>query len=268
MTGNIITLITDFGYKDPYVASMKGVILSINPKVSIVDISHEIHKHDIRAAAILLWASYKYFPPGTIHIVVVDPGVGTTRKGLIVKSRRYYFVGPDNGVLTLASNDDNVEKIVEIKYKSKYTLSKISYTFHGRDVFAPVAAYLSTGIPIDRFGSITSFSEHITIPKYKFNMGKLSGEIIYIDRFGNAVTNISASLINNKILKFNTEYKVVIDNNTTIYVKLVPSYGYVNKGQTLLAPNSFDLIELAINGESASKRYNLMVGSKITIELR
>src|SRR5512139_3136461 len=148
----IITLLTDFGLKDPYVASMRGVILSINPKCILVDITHQVDSHDIKEGAFILGQAYSNFPHGTIHLSVIDPGVGSGRKPILVVTENYYFVGPDNGLFTIALCRERVKQVVGLT-NQKFFRSEISSTFHGRDIFAPVAAYLSLGVRPESFGS-------------------------------------------------------------------------------------------------------------------
>jgi S-adenosylmethionine hydrolase len=187
----IITLITDFGYRDPFVGQMKGVILKINPYVKIIDITHDITSHDIEEASFILWESFKYFPEETIHLIVVDPQVGSKRKALIVKSQNHYFVAPDNGVLSHVIKEQSFTAF-SIEEK-KYILKKHSPTFQGRDIFAPVSAWLSKGIPIEKFGKPFYEPFMIDIPLPEKTKNKIVGKIIYIDKFGNAITNIKAS---------------------------------------------------------------------------
>lgn len=262
----IITLLTDFGANNPYIASMKGVMLKINPDITIIDISHNVQQYNIQLGAIILWASYKYFPEGTIHVVVIDPGVGTKRKAIIIETNNYYFVGPDNGVLTLAAYEDGIKNVYEIYIKSKYVLQKISYTFHGRDIFAPVAAYLSKNIKPDNMGKKTKLTTSLHIPMYKVINNVIVGKVIYIDDFGNVVTNIPADLIDNKLLYFDRYYTIKIVSKV-IKAKLVKAYDEVGTNEPLLIPDSFNLIEFSINKGNAAKKYSVNIGDEITLEL-
>jgi len=204
--GAIITLTTDFGLSDAYVATMKGVILSINPEVRLVDICHTIKPHNIRQAAFILGTAYQFFPEETIHIIVVDPGVGTERKAVILRTPAAYFLAPDNGVLTsvlrdysaIPGDDASVKKAelgtvlqaVAIT-RPEYWRSPVSSTFHGRDIFAPVAARLSSGVPFMEFGETITTLETLTYLKpYQGQDGWLVGHIVHIDGFGNLITNI------------------------------------------------------------------------------
>ena len=186
----LITLLTDFGGCDVFVGSMKGVILGINPLAQIVDLSHEIPSHNIRVAAYLLHSAARFFRPGTIHVAVVDPGVGSERRPLLAFAMEQYFIAPDNGILSciLAAEID-----VEIRelINTQYFLGSIGSTFHGRDVFAPAAAWLSRGEPIESFGPVIDTSVRFEVPRAHEAGGKLIGEVQHIDRFGNLITNIS-----------------------------------------------------------------------------
>jgi len=263
----IITLLTDFGLKDPYVAVMKGVILKINPNVNIVDITHEVPNHDIFYAALTLWSAYKFFPKNTIHVVVVDPGVGTERKPIVIKSKNYFFIGPDNGVLSLAASEDEIQDLYEINLNSKYVSRQISYTFHGRDVFAPAAAYLSLGVSLSEIGKRIKHYKIIKLPKYSIEDNSIIGKVIYIDKFGNVVTNIPSEVISMKLLSFNKEYIVKItERNLNLKVKLVKAYSQVPPGTPLLIPDSFNFLELSINMGNASKKFNIKINDEIVIE--
>lgn len=184
---SIITLLTDFGYNDPFVGQMKGVILKINKNVTIVDITHGIQPQAVEDAAFVLWQSFKYFPKGTIHLSIVDPGVGSKRKALIVKSQGHYFIAPDNGILSYVIKKPF--KCISIE-NPKYFLQKESSTFHGRDIFAPVAAWLSKGVPISEFGKPLKELTLLEDLNPVISNNKIIGKIVYIDIFGNAITNI------------------------------------------------------------------------------
>lgn len=204
---SLISLITDFGLKDNFVGVMKAVILKINPKAQIVDICHEVKPQDILEAAFLLRGSFRYFPKGSVHLVVVDPGVGSPRKKIIAKTKNYYFIGPDNGVLAFALKDEPPIDIVEIT-SQRYFLKPTSDTFHGRDVFAPTSAYLSRtldkvrdlsqGEDIRKFGRRIKSIQELSLPKVKVSsLDSFAGEIIYIDRFGNLVSDIDKDTLEN-----------------------------------------------------------------------
>lgn len=186
----IITLLTDFGAQDYFVGAMKGAILSINPRASIVDITHEIPPHDIRAAAFNLLAVYKDFPAGTVHVAVVDPGVGSARRGIIVKCAGQFFVGPDNGLFSWIREREESFLAVHLTNEKFFRLP-ISHTFHGRDVFAPVAAALSSGVALKEFGpSIDDVIQLESLGPRPID-GGLEATIIHIDRFGNCITSLT-----------------------------------------------------------------------------
>ncbi|MFP3974925.1 MAG: SAM hydrolase/SAM-dependent halogenase family protein [Chloroflexota bacterium] len=248
----VITLTTDFGTRDPYVPAMKGVILNINPDVTIVDISHDIEPQNTYEAAYILDRARRYFPDGTTHIVVVDPGVGTGRNALAVKVGRAFFIAPDNGVLTYV-----VEKPFEAVSitNPQFWNHPVSSTFHGRDIFAPVAAHLSLRIPISEFGEpVTSL---LTLPRTKPCSeadGSLVGHVIHIDRFGNAITDISRD---------------DIPENPVIHIKnhsiegLSSSYA---EGNELLALIGSDgKLEIAVKNGNAAESLNLRLGDEIIV---
>jgi S-adenosylmethionine hydrolase len=187
----LITLLTDFGTRDAYVASMKGVILSLNPEAVLVDFSHEVPPQDIRAGAFILAEAAAYFPPATIHLAVVDPGVGGSRRGLSARCREHYWVGPDNGLFHLIFSRAAESTIVSLE-NPEYFRPQVSATFHGRDIFAPVAAHLSLGVDLDRFGPRITDPVSLDLPEPGFGREAIQGEIIYVDRFGNLVSNVNA----------------------------------------------------------------------------
>ncbi|WP_448591109.1 SAM hydrolase/SAM-dependent halogenase family protein [Thermoflexus hugenholtzii] len=185
----VITLTTDFGDEDGYVGTMKGVILSIAPDVRLVDLSHHIPPQDIRRAAFVVAEAAPYFPPGTIHVAVVDPGVGSGRRALIVETERALFVGPDNGLFSFILEDHPEARCYAIE-ESAYRLPQVSYTFHGRDIFAPAAAHLARGVPPAAFGPPVMDPVRLPSPRLELEEERIVGEILHADRFGNLVTSI------------------------------------------------------------------------------
>ena len=186
----MITLTSDFGLKDPYVAEMKGVILTINPKATLIDITHEVEKFNIRMAAFMLASAAPYFPQGTVHLAVVDPGVGTQRRAILMQTKKSFFVGPDNGILILAAQNQGIEHVYQLTNHT-FMLPKISSTFHGRDIFAPAAAHLDKGVQPSEFGPEI---KDLTKPEFasvKRANSSLIGEVMHIDGFGNIITNIN-----------------------------------------------------------------------------
>lgn len=190
-TSPIITLTTDFGLRDHFVGVMKGVVLSIAPQAEVVDITHGIQSHDLVEAALVLQSSYSFFPAGTIHVVVVDPGVGSSRRPILVKTVRYFFLAPDNGVLSSIYSNEQPLQVYHLT-KEKYFLKPTSSTFHGRDIFAPVAAWLSRGVTPGKLGRKISDPVRLDLPTVRrIREGVLVGTILRIDKFGNLITNVS-----------------------------------------------------------------------------
>ena len=185
----LITLLTDFGDRDSFVASMKGVILSINPKATIVDLSHQIAPYAIEDASYLLKSCYRSFPAGTIHVSVVDPGVGSSRCALVVRSRRYFFLAPDNGLLTHVINEEG-EVEARVIEREQYHLKSAGLSFDGRDLFAPAAAWLSKRQPFASYGKQIEDYEVFPISEPRMEAEAFVGQVVYVDRFGNLITNL------------------------------------------------------------------------------
>ena len=264
-----IGILTDFGLRDPYVGIMKSVILKMNPDVKIIDISHEIPSFSINTAAYILLSVLDYFPKNTIFLVVVDPGVGSKRRAIVVKTRRYLFVGPDNGVLYPAIIYDGIEHIRLIENERLF-LKPTSNTFHGRDIFAPVAALLSKNIPLDVIGKSLSIRD---IVKLDFNIVEiedlyqsesLCGKVIYIDKFGNVALNVRVS--NYEALPLNSEVEIKI--NDKIFKALTSrSFSLINRGEIALYVNSFRFLEIGVNMGNAADKLRLNIGDKICIRI-
>src|ERR1700674_5588500 len=189
MARPVIALLTDFGMRDHYVGTMKGVMLGICPEATFVDISHDLPPHDVMAGALELAAAYRYFPAGTIFLVVVDPGVGSTRRGLAAEAGDYKFVAPDNGVLTAVFDGHQPRRIVELS-EPRYARPTVSRTFEGRDRFAPAAAWLATGTDLAALGRPASGLHRLEIPRPDESADAIAGHVLRIDRFGNLITNI------------------------------------------------------------------------------
>jgi S-adenosyl-L-methionine hydrolase (adenosine-forming) len=255
----IVTLTTDFGTADWFVGTIKGVIARLAPQTPVIDLTHQVPPGDIRAGAFALLASYSYFPPGTIHLVVVDPGVGSSRKSLAVQTQNYFFLGPDNGVLSWALAREKIRAIHALE-NQKHFLRPISQTFHGRDVFAPVAAHLSLGLPLQELGPKQNRIERLTWPRPRTTAGGVLGQIVYIDHFGNAISNIEAAHFR---LGRQRRLRVFIGPNPLCQVR--PFYGAVSKGQPLAVLGSSGFLEIAINGGSAARALGLCVGTPIRL---
>ena len=189
----VVTLTTDFGLRDPYVAEMKGVMLGLVPDLRLVDITHDVDSHDVVGAALVLEAAVPFFPPGTLHLVVVDPGVGTARRGLVVVTPNATFVTPDNGLLTpiMARAPWRAYELAEPEFR----LSRVSRTFHGRDVFAPAAAHLARGVAPERFGPPVDDPVLVPWPEVRAVGGAVAGAVLHVDRFGNLITSIAADAV-------------------------------------------------------------------------
>jgi len=261
MPNSIITLTTDFGLKDPYVAEMKAVILSISPNATIVDISHEIEKFNIRMGAYILASASSYFPKGTIHVAVVDPGVGTKRDPLLIGTKHSYYIGPDNGVLTLAAKSQDIKHIYKIS-NQKLMLPKISNTFHGRDIFAPAAAHLANGTPPAKFGPEI---HEIQIPKFaRITKRKdmLVGEVIHIDGFGNIITNFGEKEIESMNVKDVINVKL---ERVMLKLKFCKAYAEVETQQPLAIIGSHNFLEISINQGNAAEHFKTKARDKITL---
>src|SRR5881394_3663420 len=189
MARPVIALLTDFGLRDHYAGTMKGVALGICPDATVVDITHDLPAHDVLAGALELAASYKYFPAGTIFLVVVDPGVGSTRRGIAADTGDYKFVAPDNGVLTSVLDEHAPKKVVELSER-RYARPTVSRTFEGRDRFAPAAAWLAKGVELDALGPPLTHWQTLDVPAPRMDSAHLRGVVLRVDRFGNLVTNI------------------------------------------------------------------------------
>lgn len=259
-----IVFLSDFGYNSHYPAICKGVIFSINPHINIIDLTHHISPFNITSANLLLKNSFLYFPSNTIFLCVVDPGVGTKRKGIIIKAFNRFFIGPDNGIFSFIENH-YIEKIIFIKNKS-YFLSNISNTFHGRDIFAPVAAFISTGTPIENFGIPLKNIKRIKIPTPTFKNNTIYGKIIDIDHFGNLISNIEKEFIE-KHFTNNKKLSATIANNPH-FIPLRKTYSSVKNGAPVAIINSFNLLEISINRGNAEKYFNATLGTPIALTTR
>lgn len=257
----LITLTTDFGHHDPFAGIMKGVIAGINPNARVIDLSHDIPPQDIMAGALVLRHSVPYFPRGTIHIAVIDPGVGSARRPLLIECDGNYFVGPDNGVLSLALAGKPPARIVHLS-NSTYHLQPVSATFHGRDIFAPVAAYLSLGVAAVAFGDPVDAFLRIKVPEVLRAPGRICGEILYIDSFGNLFTNISE-----RDLTGLTGDKMVISLRDATILGLASHYAAAVEGELVALVNSWGLLEIALYKGSARQRTAAQIGDKVEIML-
>ncbi len=255
----LITLTTDFGIEDPFVGIMKGVIARINPRAIVVDLTHGIPAQNILAAAMTLRHAVKYFPQKTIHVVVVDPGVGSTRRPLLIAVDETYFIGPDNGVLSLAGEGRQPNRIVHLSNPAYY-LKPTSGTFHGRDIFAPVAAYLSLGIAPEAFGETLDDYIHIDPPEVVRAKRSVTGEIVYIDGFGNLFTNIQEQ----DLTGLGGETLSIVLGELTI-AGLALNYSTVESGQPVALINSWGVLEIALNKGDVARRFSVRIGEKVYV---
>ena len=256
----IVTLITDFGLLDEYAGAMKGAILKVNPRCQIIDVTHQVEPQDVRRAAFVLRNTYPYYPAGTVHMVVVDPGVGTQRRPVILHKSGHYFVGPDNGVFTFVISANGKTEGYEIT-RREFFLSPPSETFHGRDIFAPVAGHLSLGREPKRFGPRAAGFARAEWPRPRLKGGKLLGQILFSDSFGNLITNISRE-----------EYGLLsagrplrIKGKGWRIDRIHRTYGQGKTGEPMALFGSSGLLEIAVCGGSAKKDFGLKPGDRLIV---
>ena len=257
----IITLTTDYGTNDHLVGTMKGVILKINPDVTIVDISHNVTAYDLLDGALTIGSAYSYFPPKTVHVVVVDPGVGTERRPLLVSAQSQYFIAPDNGVLSVIfEREDNA--VVRHANVSHYYLSPLSKTFHGRDVFAPVAAWLTKGWQTASMGDEISDYKKFSMPKPKAADGGLRGVVLRVDAFGNLITNFRAEHLAANAQE-NGNFQMQVGTHTVS--KLVDTFARGAAGEAIAYIGSSGYIEIGVNKGSAARTLSLGRGTPVVL---
>ena len=258
----VVTFLSDFGISSYYIAQMKGVIFKSYPQVTCIDISHSISPQDIQAGAFILRSTVPFFPKGTIHIAVVDPGVGTQRRGIVIITNNHVLIGPDNGLLIPAAQDQGTFTVYEISNKS-YISNSISSTFHGRDIFAPIAAHILQGIAFDTIGPIIHDFTYADINEPLVSPTSITGEVVFIDDFGNIITNINRSLVQSKLIAGNM-FTITIKEKT-VQIPYHQTYGFLPQGQLLLTIGSMNLVEIAINQGNAAKVLDISVRDPIRI---
>lgn len=264
MASPVVGLLTDFGTKDYFVPAVKAVILSINPEVRIIDITHEVEAFAIRQAAFLLSAVAPYFPDGAIFLVVVDPGVGLSRRILVARGKRHFFVGPDNGVLSAALEADGIQEVRELRAE-KYFLSPCSRTFEARDKMAPVVGWLARGVPPEEFGPLVSSWEKIRFPSARFSSRAVSGEILSVDRFGNLITNMPGTEFE-EWLKERRVQDIRLDvGRVSRRAKYGESFFSVEPRKLALIAGSSGYLEVAAREASAAKILKAQAGTRIKI---
>ena len=257
----IITFLSDFGTNSGYVSQMKGVALGITD-ARLVDITHEIASHNIREGAFVLQTVVPYFPVGTVHVAVVDPGVGTERKGVIITTNSHVLVGPDNGLLMPAAHFLGEFTVYEIK-NEKYMLKSASNTFHGRDIFTPVAAHITNGVSFEEIGNRTNDYVNLHFGHAEITDKAATGRVVYIDRFGNIITNIAWFKLLDR-LQYDKKIMVFIGNSSK-EMSFVRSYGFVKKGHMLATIGSSNLLEIGINQGNAAKKLSVKEDDEIKI---
>lgn len=259
-TCGVITLMTDFGSNDHFVGVMKGVILNINPKVRIADITHAVPPQDVHGAAFLIDSTYSYFPDGTIHVVVVDPGVGGQRRAIICQTDTAYFVCPDNGILSYILDSNTAHRVVLLD-NATYWLSEISNTFHGRDIFAPAAAHLSRGISLRQFGDAVNNVVRLPVHIPQVTKTAIVGSVIWIDQFGNLITNLTSAMLES----FGMDNGYVIRAGSAEIRQLNCAYAESEKGKCLAIIGSSGYMEISVNQGSAAQVLGLKRSDAIEI---
>lgn len=254
----LIALLTDFGTKDYFVGAMKGVILSINKNAQVIDITHEIEPQNIRSASFTLRACFREFPEKTIFVAVVDPGVGSKRRAILVETEKYFFIAPDNGLLSFIFNETKDFRVFEIT-NEEFFRKPVSKTFHGRDIFSPAAAHLSTGIKAEKFGEeIEDFIKFGETKPQKISENEIEAEIIHIDRFGNLITNLKREDLTEEFVVKIGEHKIE---------KLQNYFSEAEKNEIFMIFGSAGFLEIAANQNSARKILNAKVGDKILVKI-
>ena len=260
---SVVTLITDFGARDYFVASMKGVMLGINNQMRTVDISHHVTPHSIEEAAFLLRSCYHYFPNGTVHVVVVDPGVGGSRRGLLVTTSRFFFVAPDNGVLTYIFENELDVEVRQIENR-QFRLDSEGATFEGRDLFAPSAAWLTRGQTPGAYGRLVSDYERLPIQKPEVRGGILHGRVAYIDRFGNIMTDITPEDIQSLLqVTKKKEFSIQLGETTIQEMKSYYEQGSPDTPHALINSNGF--LEIFLQQGRASDKVGAKLGDSVQV---
>ena len=260
MARPIVALLTDFGTRDHYAGALKAVVLSVCPDATIVDIGHEIPAHDVLAGALELAACYRYFPPGTVFLVVVDPGVGSARRGIVAEVGDYRFVAPDNGVLSGVFHETAPKRVAELTER-KYARPTVSRTFEGRDRFAPAAGWLAKGISLNSLGKTIVDFQVIDLPRPGVAPDRVTGEVVRVDRFGNLVTNITRHTFE----QMTTGGSVVVTAGGVEVGRVAATYSDVAAGEVCALFGSTDHLEIAVNGGDAAVSLRLSRGAPVTV---
>jgi S-adenosylmethionine hydrolase len=257
---SVIAILTDFGTRDHYAGAVKGVALDICPDATLVDISHDLPVHDVMAGALELAACYRYFPANTIFLVVVDPGVGSTRRGIAAEAGGYRFVAPDNGVLTLVFDETPPKRVVELTER-RYARPTVSRTFEGRDRFAPAAAWLAKGIDLAALGRPAGSVQRLDVRRARVSTDGIDGEVQRVDRFGNLITNIDRTTFE----KFAAGGPLMIRVGAHQVARVVSTYADAAAGELLALFGSSDHLEFALNGGRASDMLEVGRGAPVQV---
>lgn len=262
----IVTLTTDFGLTDHFVGTMKGVMLGINPLIKFIDVSHDVTAHDVFDAALTIGLAYSYLPAGAIHVIVVDPGVGSSRRPIVARTPQHTFVAPDNGVLSLIYER---EERVEVRHVTAdhYFVKPVSNTFHGRDIFSPVAAWLSKGIEVSKLGeAITDYVRFVPPKPRRLENGQIQGAVIKVDKFGNLITNIGAEELPGLSSQESRPFRITI--NQFEVTELYTSYSMGRSSEVFAINGSSGFIEICQNRASAAKTLKAGRGTELKVSLK
>jgi len=266
MARPVIALLTDFGTRDHYAGTMKGVAIAICPDAALIDITHDVPPHDVVAGALELAASYRYFPNGTIFLVVVDPGVGSSRRGIAVEAGEYRFVAPDNGVLTVVLDEVPPKRVVELTER-RYARATVSRTFEGRDRFAPAAAWLAKGVDLAAFGRPAGSIRRLDLPKPSVTDEGITGEVLRVDRFGNLITNIDRKTFD-KFAAGESAGRLEIGVGAHQVGRVVSTYADAAAGEVCALFGSTEHLEIAANGSNAATALHVDRGAPVHVARR
>ncbi len=257
----LLTLTTDFGTRDAYVAAMKGVVLSLCPEARLVDVTHEVAPQDVMEAAFVLRGAVPFFPKDTVHLVVVDPGVGTARRPVALRHQGQWFVGPDNGLFTLVLDEAAPEAAVVLEDKRFWRSEAPAATFHGRDIFAPAAAHLAAGTPLGALGPPAGPLEPLRWALPITDAQGIQGWVVHVDRFGNAITNIPRGLLERH--RCGRPVKCYAGN--AVLGAIQPTYGAVASGEPLLLFGSHGFLEIAVSSGNAAELLGIGKGTSVNV---
>jgi S-adenosylmethionine hydrolase len=258
----IVTLLTDFGERDGFVGIVKGVLLGVCPAARIVDLTHDVSAQDVTGGALVLASAVGHFPPGTVHLAVVDPGVGTARRPILIETDRFLLVGPDNGLLSLAAQRATVRRVIHLD-RPEHFLSTVSQTFHARDVFAPIAGRCAAGAPLGDLGSEVDAFERVELPQPRRLDDAVEGQVIHVDRFGNLICNIARDGLGGFLGR-----DVSISINGVQIPGISPHYSSVREGKPVALWNSWERLEIAIRNGSAARHLRARTGDRVQVKLR